>query len=102
MKLIKTEIKDLMIIEPKVFNDRRGLFKETFNNKIFQNDLNIKLEILQDNISRSHQNVARGLHYQVNPNAQSKLVSVTFGRIIDFAVDIEKIPQLMLNFYRLN
>lgn len=89
MELIETPIKDLIIIKPRVFADARGYFCETYNQKNYQ-EAGIKQHFCQDNQSKSSYGVIRGLHYQLNPNSQSKLVSVTVGAVWDVAVDLRK------------
>lgn len=95
MKLIQTAIPEVVIIEPKVFADERGWFMESFNEQSFHHEL-IKLGLpvpnafVQDNHSCSNKGVLRGLHYQIAPNAQGKLVRVTQGSVFDVAVDIRK------------
>ncbi|HBF88666.1 MAG TPA: dTDP-4-dehydrorhamnose 3,5-epimerase [Bacteroidales bacterium] len=89
MKLIKTEIQDLYIIEPKVFEDTRGYFFESYNEKIFKEN-NINLLFVQDNESKSSYGVIRGLHYQLAPYSQTKLVRVLQGTVYDVAVDLRK------------
>lgn len=89
MNSIKTPIKDLLILEPKVFEDDRGYFFESFNKKKLE-DLGINVEFVQDNQSLSNKNVLRGLHFQVPPFAQGKLVRVIKGSVLDVAVDIRK------------
>ena len=89
MKIIKTEIPDLLIIEPKVFEDERGYFFESFNKNEFK-DENLELSFVQDNESKSSKGVLRGLHYQLAPYAQTKLIRVLEGEIMDVAVDIRK------------
>ena len=87
MKVIDTAIHDVKIIEPKVFGDERGFFLETFDKKRYQEMLNISLDFVQDNHSRSTKDVLRGLHFQkINP--QGKLVRVVSGAVFDVAVDI--------------
>ncbi len=90
MKFIKTAIEDVVIIEPKVFGDERGYFCETFRNDLFQQHSGVNTTFIQDNESRSSQGVLRGLHYQLPPHAQSKLVRVIEGRVLDVAVDIRQ------------
>ncbi|MFW1773970.1 dTDP-4-dehydrorhamnose 3,5-epimerase [Acinetobacter seifertii] len=94
MNVIETKIKGLLILEPKVFGDDRGWFMESFNQKAFEQALNEReLDIpqfVQDNHSLSQKGVLRGLHYQLNPYAQGKLVRVVQGRAWDVAVDIRK------------
>jgi len=89
MEIIKTPIKDLIIIKPRVFNDPRGFFCETYNEKTYY-DAGINLKFCQDNQSKSSYGVIRGLHYQLNPHSQSKLVSVIKGAVWDVAVDLRK------------
>jgi dTDP-4-dehydrorhamnose 3,5-epimerase len=89
MKKIETPIKDLFVIEPQVFKDDRGYFFESFNHTKFE-QLGIMPHFIQDNQSYSSYGVVRGLHYQLNPNAQSKLVRVLKGKIYDVAVDLRK------------
>ena len=95
MKLIQTSIPDVVIIEPAVFKDDRGWFMESFNEARFHAEL-AKLGLpaprpfVQDNHSCSQAGVLRGLHYQLNPHAQGKLVRVTQGAAFDVAVDIRK------------
>ena len=93
MKIIPTEINDVKIIEPDIFEDERGIFFESFNKKQFKEKVDLKKEninFVQDNHSLSKKNVLRGLHYQVNPAAQCKLVRVVSGAIYDVAVDIRE------------
>tara|TARA_R110002033_G_scaffold96187_1_gene145091 strand:- start:8436 stop:8993 length:558 start_codon:yes stop_codon:yes gene_type:complete len=86
MNVIKTKIKDLLIIEPKVFGDDRGFFYETFQAERYK-DAGIEADFVQDNRSRSSQGVLRGLHFQKN-KPQGKLVTVTDGEVFDVAVDL--------------
>ncbi len=90
MKYIKTAIADVILIEPKVFGDERGYFVETFRADTFEQQTGIKTTFVQDNESRSSYGVLRGLHYQLPPHAQSKLVRVIEGKVLDIAVDIRK------------
>ena len=87
MEIIKTPIPDLVIIKPRVFSDARGFFFETYNEKTYQ-EAGINLHFCQDNQSKSSYGVIRGLHYQLNPHSQSKLVSVVLGAVWDVAVDL--------------
>jgi dTDP-4-dehydrorhamnose 3,5-epimerase len=89
MKIIETEFSGLLIIEPKVFNDPRGYFFESFNHKIYS-EKGILFNTVQDNESSSTKGVIRGLHYQLNPMAQAKLIRVIKGQIYDVAVDLRK------------
>ena len=87
MEIIKTPIPDLIILKPRVFEDSRGFFFETYNEKTFH-EAGIDLHFCQDNQSKSTYGVVRGLHYQLNPHSQSKLVSVVQGAVWDVAVDL--------------
>lgn len=89
MKSIPTAIKDLLIIDPKVFGDDRGFFFESFNKRQFAELIGHDVEFVQDNHSRSVKNVLRGLHYQIQ-HPQGKLVRVVQGAVLDVAVDIRK------------
>lgn len=87
MEIIKTSIKDLCIIQPKVFRDERGYFMETFKEALFKENFS-KVNFIQDNESKSTYGVLRGLHFQRPPFEQSKLVRVVDGEILDVAVDL--------------
>ena len=89
MPFIKTDIPDLIIFEPKIYEDERGFFFESYNRKLFLTE-GITAEFVQDNQSRSVYGVLRGLHYQLPPFAQAKLVRVLNGRVLDVAVDLRK------------
>lgn len=89
MNVIRTEIEDVAVIQPKVFADARGFFFESYNQRALRDALGIDLEFVQDNHSRSARNVLRGLHYQVQ-QPQGKLVRVIVGEILDVAVDIRR------------
>lgn len=89
MRIIQTEIPDLLIIQPKIFEDQRGYFFESYNKKdFFENG--ITADFVQDNQSLSQKGVLRGLHFQDPPFAQGKLVSVMKGGVLDVALDIRK------------
>lgn len=90
MNVIKTDIPDVLIFEPKVFGDDRGFFFESFSQKVFEEAVGRKVEFVQDNHSKSSKGVLRGLHYQVEPHAQGKLVRCVVGEVFDVAVDIRK------------
>ncbi|EEV4487488.1 dTDP-4-dehydrorhamnose 3,5-epimerase, partial [Escherichia coli] len=83
-------IPDVLIFEPKVFGDERGFFMESFNQKVFEEAVGRKVEFVQDNHSKSSKGVLRGLHYQLEPYAQGKLVRCVVGEVFDVAVDIRK------------
>ena len=87
MNYIETEIPGVWIIEPKVFNDARGYFMEVFKQSEFEQHIG-KVNFIQDNESCSSKGVLRGLHYQLAPYSQSKLVRVITGRVLDVAVDL--------------
>lgn len=88
MKIIFTPIVDVLIFEPRLFSDERGFFMESFNQQLFNQAVGRDVRFVQDNHSRSERGVLRGLHYQLPPHAQGKLVRVTQGRVFDVAVDI--------------
>ena len=88
MKLERSAIPDVMVLEPKVFGDARGFFMETWGAKLFE-ELGIQARFVQDNQSRSGRNVLRGLHYQIR-QPQGKLVRVVAGEIFDVAVDLRR------------
>ncbi|QOY51415.1 dTDP-4-dehydrorhamnose 3,5-epimerase [Candidatus Sulfurimonas baltica] len=90
MNFIRTDIPDVVIIEPKVHGDERGYFVETFRADKLQEFLGYTINFCQDNESKSSRGVLRGLHYQLHPAAQTKLVRVIQGRVLDVAVDIRK------------
>jgi dTDP-4-dehydrorhamnose 3,5-epimerase len=90
MNVIKTAIEGVLVLEPKVFGDARGFFMESFNQKAFDLAIGQHIEFVQDNHSRSGRGVLRGLHYQLPPHAQGKLVRVTQGRVFDVAVDMRR------------
>lgn len=93
MNIIKTAIPDVMIFEPKVFGDDRGYFLESYNKKIFDEAVGRSVEFVQDNHSQSQKGVLRGLHYQLAPYSQGKLVRCIEGAVFDVAVDIRKSSQ---------
>ena len=90
MTFTRTNISDVIIIEPKVHGDSRGYFVETFRQDKLEEFLGFKINFCQDNESKSSKGVLRGLHYQLPPHAQTKLVRVIQGRVLDVAVDIRK------------
>lgn len=90
MKFIRTEIPDVVIIEPKVHGDQRGYFVETYRRDKLEEFLGFNVAFCQDNESKSKKGVLRGLHYQLPPHAQTKLVRVIKGRVLDVAVDIRE------------
>lgn len=90
MKVIPTVLPEVLIIEPKVFEDERGFFLESYNQRAFSEAVGYEVNFVQDNHSRSDHGVLRGLHYQLPPHAQGKLVRVTSGRVFDVAVDMRR------------
>lgn len=88
MKVIDTLLPEVKIIEPTVFEDERGYFFESFNGKKFNDLVGVDVTFVQDNQSKSTKGVLRGLHYQIAPQAQGKLVRVLNGKVFDVAVDI--------------
>lgn len=90
MKVTATKIPGLLVIEPKVIGDERGFFFESYNEKAFNEATGVALNFVQDNHSKSVKGVLRGLHYQLPPKAQGKLVRVVQGEVFDVAVDIRK------------
>jgi dTDP-4-dehydrorhamnose 3,5-epimerase len=90
MAFTRTAIPDVIVFEPRVFGDERGFFFESFNEREFVEAVGRRVDFVQDNHSRSRKGVLRGLHYQLAPHAQGKLVRVTQGEVFDVAVDIRK------------
>ena len=90
MKIINTKLEEVKIICPTIYEDNRGLFFESFNKKLFDKLIQKNTKFVQDNHSKSEFNVLRGLHYQLEPFEQGKLVRVVKGEIFDVAVDIRR------------
>ncbi len=90
MRVTATAIPDVLLIEPKIFGDARGFFFESFNQKAFAEVTGLAVDFVQDNHSKSTRQVLRGLHYQVAPRAQGKLVRVVQGEVFDVAVDLRR------------
>ena len=90
MRILKTDIEGVYIIEPRLFEDERGYFFEAFSERKFAELTGIETRFVQENESRSAKGVVRGLHFQLPPHAQSKLVRVVRGKILDIAVDIRR------------
>lgn len=88
MNFIPTKLEGCFIIEPKIFQDERGYFMESFNQKTFQNGIGQEINFVQDNQSFSSKGVLRGLHYQTGEHSQAKLVRVLTGAVLDVAIDI--------------
>lgn len=90
MRAKPTTIPDVIVLEPNVFGDERGFFYESYNQKAFREATGLDVQFVQDNHSKSAKNVLRGLHYQLSPKAQGKLVRVAQGEVFDVAVDIRE------------
>lgn len=90
MTIVKTDINGVFVIEPRVFGDSRGYFFESYNERDFFEQTGISVKFVQDNESCSHYGVVRGLHFQLPPYAQSKLVRVVEGCVLDVAVDLRR------------
>jgi dTDP-4-dehydrorhamnose 3,5-epimerase len=90
MKVTPLNITDVLLIEPQVFGDDRGFFYESFNQNKFEAALGHKINFVQDNHSKSVKGVLRGLHYQLSPKAQGKIVRVIQGEVLDVAVDLRQ------------
>ena len=90
MKFTSQSIADVILIEPTVHDDGRGYFMESFKQDVFEETIGYKVNFVQDNESKSNRGVLRGLHYQLPPYAQAKLVRVIEGSVLDVAVDIRK------------
>jgi dTDP-4-dehydrorhamnose 3,5-epimerase len=90
MKVTPLSIPDVLLIEPQLFGDERGFFFESFNQNKFEEAVKRKINFVQDNHSKSVKGVLRGLHYQLNPKAQGKLVRVIQGEVFDVAVDLRQ------------
>lgn len=90
MEITRTKLDGVVILQPKVFGDDRGYFVETFNQEAFEKFIGYKVDFVQDNESKSSLGVLRGLHYQLPPFSQSKLVRVIEGSVLDVAVDVRK------------
>jgi dTDP-4-dehydrorhamnose 3,5-epimerase len=90
MKVTPLNIPDVLLIEPQVFGDERGFFYESFNQNKFEEAIGRKINFVQDNHSKSVKGVLRGLHYQLTPKAQGKIVRVIQGEVFDVAVDLRQ------------
>ena len=90
MKVTPLSIPDVLLIEPRVFEDTRGFFFESFREDVFRRETSLNVSFVQDNHSKSSEGVLRGLHYQMPPHAQGKLVRVIEGEVLDIVVDIRQ------------
>ena len=98
MKIEKTDIKDILLITPDVYEDSRGFFFESYNKQKFINE-GLEINFVQDNFSKSVKGTIRGLHYQIEPKPQGKLCQVITGRVLDVAVDIRKSSSTFGKYY---
>ena len=98
MIVSKTTLKDCIIVEPKVFGDERGYFLESYNKKKFDEVFGKSIEFIQDNEAKSSKGVLRGLHFQLPPFNQAKLVRVTKGKVLDVVVDLRKSSPTYLQY----
>ena len=87
MNILESSIREILIVKPKVFQDERGYFFESFRKQVFE-DHGLNVDFVQDNVSKSKLGTVRGLHYQVGDYAQDKLCQVVYGKVLDVAVDI--------------
>jgi len=101
MKIYQTEFPGLLLIEPKVFEDDRGYFFESYNKLKFESE-GLNLNFVQDNFSKSTKGTIRGLHFQINPFAQGKLCQVIKGNVLDVAVDLRKNSPTFGKYYSVN
>ncbi len=101
MKFNSTGFQDLYVIEPKIFSDHRGIFYESFNDKIFKKETGLAVSFVQDNHSISYKGVIRGLHLQKGDYAQAKLIRVISGKILDVVVDIRPESATFGEYYRI-
>jgi len=90
MKVTATGLSEVLLLEPRIFGDERGFVLESFNENTFRETTGIDVRFVQDNHSHSRRNVLRGLHYQIPPMAQGKLVRVVHGEVYDVAVDVRR------------
>ncbi len=90
MKVTPLNIPDVLLIEPRVFEDARGFFFESFREDVFRKETSLNVSFVQENHSKSSQGILRGLHYQLPPHAQGKLVRVIQGEVLDIAVDLRE------------
>lgn len=90
MNAYPTSIADVVVLDPSVFEDSRGFFYEAWNQQVFDGVIGTPIDFVQDNHSKSKRGVLRGIHYQIYPHAQGKLVRVAAGRVFDVAVDLRR------------
>ena len=102
MKITETSLKGCFIIQPRLFEDDRGVFFESYQQKKFEETIGGQINFVQDNISVSKKGVIRGLHLQIGVHAQSKLVQVVHGEVLDVIVDLRKDSETFGQHYKLN
>ena len=90
MKIEKTDLDEVLLITPEIFEDQRGYFYESFNKRRFEEITKLEFDVIQDNQSSSEQGTLRGIHFQIEPYAQAKLVRVISGEVYDLAIDLRK------------
>jgi len=99
---ISTNLKDCFVLEPRIFEDERGLFFESYNHKKFEEEIRKEIVFVQDNQSVSKKGVLRGLHFQAGAHAQSKLVRVLSGEVLDIVVDLREESKTFGQHFKLN
>ena len=101
MKLIEKPLPGCFLLQPDVYADRRGFFYEFFNQKTFEKITGLSIKFVQDNLAESQKNVLRGMHFQKEPYAQSKLISVVQGKLLDVVVDLRRNSPTFLKYYQI-
>ncbi len=101
MRLIKEPLPGCFVLEPKIFTDQRGFFYEFFNLKTFEKVTGLHIKFVQDNLAESRKNVLRGMHFQKEPYAQAKLISVVQGKLLDTVVDLRKNSPTFLKYFQI-
>jgi dTDP-4-dehydrorhamnose 3,5-epimerase len=101
MKITKTDFRDLLVLEPTIFTDRRGVFYESFNEAKFRIETGLNISFVQDNESSSAKHVLRGMHFQVPPKGQAKIVRVVKGAVLDVVIDLRKTEPTYGRHYKL-
>ena len=102
MNIQNLKLKDALLIEPEIYSDERGCFLESYNKKEFSKIVGKEITFVQDNYSESQKNVLRGMHFQINPEAQGKLIKVISGEIYDVLVDIRRSSSTFMQWEGVN
>jgi len=102
MNIQNLKLKDALLIEPEIYSDERGFFLESYNKKEFSKIVGKEITFVQDNYSKSQKNVLRGMHFQINPEAQGKLIKVISGEIYDVIVDIRRSSSTFMEWEGIN